>query len=98
MTIVVVILIGAGTLLIASALDCTPIVSTFQKIVSGQAVDWTGQANQCGQQVTNVPQTTNPTGKNTQPGTISTKGTQCPSGYTFVPIAGGTTGTCVKTG
>ena len=41
-------------------------------------------------------QTTAPSGKNTQPGTVSTKGTQCPPGYVFVPIAGGTTGTCVK--
>lgn len=41
-----------------------------------------------------IPPTTQPTGKNTQPGTISKVGTQCPPGQKFVPIAGGTTGTC----
>lgn len=45
-----------------------------------------------------IPQTIAPNGKNTQPGTISSVGTQCPPGYKFVPIAGGTTGTCVKIG
>lgn len=42
MTLVVVLMIGAGVILIASALDNTPIVATFQAIASGQAVDWTG--------------------------------------------------------
>jgi len=43
-----------------------------------------------------VPATSQPGGKNTQPGTISRVGTQCPPGQTFIPIAGGTTGTCVR--
>lgn len=42
MTIVVVVLLGAGVLLIASALDNTPIVQTFQKILNGNAIDWSG--------------------------------------------------------
>lgn len=43
MTIVIVVLLGAGLLLIASALDNTPILATFQKIVSGQRVNWSGK-------------------------------------------------------
>lgn len=42
MTLVVVILIGLGTVFIGSAMDNTPIVSTFQKILSGQTINWTG--------------------------------------------------------
>lgn len=42
MTIVAVILIGTGVLFIASSLDNTPIVQTFQKIISGQFIDWSG--------------------------------------------------------
>ena len=44
MTIIEVVLIGAAVLLIASALDNTPIVSTFQKIISNQPIDWSGNA------------------------------------------------------
>lgn len=44
-----------------------------------------------------TPVTGEPGGKNTQPGTINPKGTQCPPGCVFVPIAGGTTGVCVRT-
>lgn len=47
MTVITVILIGAGALLIASAMDCTSIKDTFQKIVSNQKVDWSGTQN-CG--------------------------------------------------
>lgn len=42
MTMAAVILIGAGILFISSALDNTPLVQTFQKIVSGQAINWAG--------------------------------------------------------
>jgi hypothetical protein len=42
MTVVVVILIGAGTIFVASALDNSSIVDTFQKIISGQPIDWSG--------------------------------------------------------
>lgn len=45
MTFIMVLLLGAGTLFISSSLDCTPIASTFQKIASGQQVDWSG--NNC---------------------------------------------------
>lgn len=44
MTLVVVILIGAGVILIGSALDNTPILQTVQKIMSNQPVNWTGQS------------------------------------------------------
>jgi len=47
MTVVMVLLIGAGALLIASSLDCTSIKDTFTKIASGQVVDWSGTQN-CG--------------------------------------------------
>lgn len=42
MTLLVVIILGTGVIFIASALDDTPIVLTFQKIIGGQAIDWTG--------------------------------------------------------
>lgn len=48
MTFIMVILLGAGSLFVSSSLDCTPLVSTFQKIVSGQQIDWTG--NNCASQ------------------------------------------------
>lgn len=42
MTLIDVVLLGASVLLIASALDNTPIPQTFQKIVSGQPINWAG--------------------------------------------------------
>lgn len=42
MTFIIVVLLGAGVIFVASSLDNTPIVQTFQKIISGEAVDWTG--------------------------------------------------------
>jgi hypothetical protein len=42
MTIVVVVLMGAGILLVVSAIECQPIVSTFQSIISGKPIDWNG--------------------------------------------------------
>lgn len=51
MTFIMVVLLGAGTLFISSSLDCTPIAATFQKIISGQQIDWSG--SQCvGQPIT----------------------------------------------
>ena len=44
MTVVVVILLGVGVVLIASAIDCSSIVTTFQKIINNTPVDWTGNA------------------------------------------------------
>src|SRR5215469_59307 len=45
MTTIIVVLIGIGVVFIASSLDCTPIKDTFTKIVSNQAIDWTGTQN-----------------------------------------------------
>lgn len=45
MTLLAVALIGAGAILIASALDNTPIATTFQKIISGQSLSLTGTAS-----------------------------------------------------
>jgi hypothetical protein len=42
MTAVSIILLGVGIVLIASAMDNTPIIQTLQKIMSGQTIDWTG--------------------------------------------------------
>ena len=39
MTFIDVLIIGLGGLLVASALDNTPIVQTFQKIIKGQAIN-----------------------------------------------------------
>jgi hypothetical protein len=63
MTFVATVLIGAGLLLIASALDDTSIVSTFQKIVSGQTIDWSGKG---------TTSTTNTTSATTQPPSTGT--------------------------
>jgi hypothetical protein len=42
MTMITVILLGLGMVLIASSLDNTPLVTTFQKIMSGQPINWNG--------------------------------------------------------
>ena len=42
MTFITTTLLGAAILFIASSLDNTPITVTFQKIISGQKIDWTG--------------------------------------------------------
>lgn len=42
MTIITVLLIGAGTLLIASALDGSSLKDTFTKIMNGEPVNWSG--------------------------------------------------------
>jgi hypothetical protein len=47
MTMIVVMLIGLGTIFIASALDCSDIQTTFMNIVSGKTIDWTGQSANC---------------------------------------------------
>ena len=84
MTILVTVLLGAGVLFVASALDNTPIISTFQKIISGKPIDWTG-----GSSATPSPTTGNPAvvggGQlmNTNP-----DGT-CPTGWTQVTVSGG---------
>lgn len=80
MTILVAILLGTGLLLIVSAMDNTPIVSTFQKIVSGDPINWGGSTGDA-----SLP-----------PGTVVTQAASgCPSGWTKitsvhgVPIGGG---------
>jgi hypothetical protein len=45
MTFVVTVLIGAGILFVASALDDTPLIQTFQKIISNQPINWTGASS-----------------------------------------------------
>ena len=47
MTMIVAVLIGTGTLFIASAIECISLVDTFQKIISGKTIDWSGQTAQC---------------------------------------------------
>lgn len=42
MTFIIVVLLGAGVIFVASSLDNTPIIQTFQKIVSGGTIDWSG--------------------------------------------------------
>jgi Na+/H+ antiporter NhaD/arsenite permease-like protein len=55
MTFVLVVAIGAGALLISSALDNTPLVTTFQKILSGAALDFSGNHPVSQGQVLNTP-------------------------------------------
>lgn len=42
MTLITTVLLGAGVLFIASALDNTPLVQTFQKILSNSPINWSG--------------------------------------------------------
>jgi len=89
MTMVVTVLIGAGVLLISSAVDCTPLVSTFQKIISNQSIDWSGAQN-CQATGTTTPTATAPatigSGKSLIPPLSSGR---CPAGYTQVFVSGG---------
>jgi len=90
MTIAVVILIGMGGLLISSAIDCTPLLQTFQKIISSQAVDWSGAKNcpaNTGQATPNAPATI---GAGIQGRLINPRpdGT-CPAGTTPVFVSNG---------
>lgn len=56
MTIVMLLMLGTGVIMVASALDNTPITQTFKKIVSGQALNLTGNTSS-----TTAQQTSNPT-------------------------------------
>lgn len=67
MTIVPVILIGAGILFIASALDNSSIVQTFQKIISQQPINWAGTVTTTGTQGTGTATTTTSTQTTKQP-------------------------------
>lgn len=42
MTAVVVLLLGTGVLFIASSLDGSSLVDTFQKIMKGEQINWKG--------------------------------------------------------
>lgn len=42
MTIVMLLMLGTGAIMIASALDNTPIVTTFQKIITAQPINING--------------------------------------------------------
>jgi hypothetical protein len=42
MTFIVVLMVGMGFVLIASALDGTPLVATFGKILDGGTINWSG--------------------------------------------------------
>jgi hypothetical protein len=76
MTIVVVLLLGAGVLFVASALDNTPIITTFQKIISGQHVNWSGQSGDA-----SLPPGT----------TVTPAATGCPTGWTKQTSVSGVT-------
>ena len=83
MTLLSVVLLGAGLILVASALDNSSIVDTFHKIVSGQPIDWTGGSGS-GTPVTGAPAVV---GKG---GLINPNSDgSCPSGYTSVTVSGG---------
>ena len=82
MTILVTVLLGAGVLFVASALDNTPIISTFQKIISGKPIDWTGG----GSPTPTVGQGSGLIAPN--------KDGTCPTGYTLVQVGFGTQKMC----
>lgn len=84
MTILVTVLLGAGVLFVASALDNTPIIQTFQKIISGQKIDWTG-----GSSSTPTPTTGNPAVVGGGPLINPNPDLTCPTGYTLVTVSGG---------
>src|SRR5215831_1760937 len=91
MTTVVVILIGIGGTLIASAIDCTPIASTFMKIIQGGTIDWTGTQNCQGtipQAPTSGSSATIGSGTQGRLRNPNPDGT-CPQGYTLVVVSNG---------
>lgn len=45
MTFIAVLLLGGGVLLIISSLDNTPIIETTQKILKGQAINYSGDTS-----------------------------------------------------
>jgi len=45
MTFVVLVTFGMGIILVSSALDGTPVLTTFQKILTGGALDLSGTSN-----------------------------------------------------
>lgn len=82
MTIVTIIILATGVIFIASALDGTPIILTFQKIISGQPIDWTGSAGSL---------TMSPTGAITV-NAISTTGRQGITSSGYGPTRSGSSG------
>jgi hypothetical protein len=88
MTTVVTVLFGAGILFIASALECQPLVDTFQKIINGDTIDWSGSSG-CGTAAGNATEGTLPSASVTAPNGVG----QCPPGYSL-----GTDGQCHSTG
>lgn len=92
MTVVVTILIGIGAVFVTSSIDCTPLLSTFQKIISNQPIDWSGTQN-C-QPITNQapPEPGEPGFKPVTTPPLSSG--RCPPGYTF----NASLRTCVRQG
>ena len=89
MTTVVVILLGVGTILIGSALDCTDIKTTFMKIVQNQPIDWSGSSANCNQAVS-PPVANAPASLGSGATLINTDANgNCPAGYTKVYVSGG---------
>ena len=91
MTFIVTFLVGAGVLLIASSLDCSPLKDTFLALVQNKPIDWSG-SKAC-----------SPATPPVLPGTPDTKPlcadhtcTCYGPDYAVVPIAGGSTLACVK--
>src|SRR5271167_5004332 len=98
MTTVVVILLGVGATLIASALDCTDIKTTFLKIVQNQSIDWSGNSANCNP-AASTSTITAPAGSAAAvgqaqtasygPGQVApTSPGQCPPGYVYVVATG----------
>src|SRR5438270_8662194 len=90
MTIVVVVLFGAGVLFVTSALENCPIVSTFQHIIQGDTIDWSGKTSPCSSGTnTTQPQAGSPAvvggGALSNPDANG----QCPKGTTQVTVSGG---------
>jgi hypothetical protein len=89
MTTIVTVLLGAGVLFIASALECQSLVNTFQKIVSNQTIDWSGQSGCTSGGGSGSPGAT----PGSQPGvTMPNAAGQCQPGYVK-----GTDGKCYST-
>jgi hypothetical protein len=59
LTIVVVILFGAGILFVTSAIENCPIVDTFKHVIHGDKIDWTGKNSPCSGSSSTIPSAKN---------------------------------------
>ena len=86
MTIVALLLFGAGVIFISSAIECVPLVQTLQNIMAGHLTFIMGDCSTSG----NVP-------PSNQGGTVPKDASgKCPPGYVPNPLARNPNAACIK--